>query len=137
MEGDSPVDDAAGDSPVDTAEDSLGETLEECTTTESFADHEIDDGSLLIRRAYYRLADADRRGFEPTESFFDAVESAFIWAYLGTVGENGVPEHVEAAIDDARALTAEQFQNRPDADLRTDVLPTFYQNLADFHCVYR
>lgn len=109
---------------------------EECTTTESFADHDIEDGSTLIQRSYYRLSDANRGEFEPTASFFDALESAFIWAYLGTVRENSVPEHVEAAIDDARALTAEEFTDR-EADLRTEVLPAFYRHLAEFHCAYR
>ncbi len=108
----------------------------ECTTTGSFADHDIEDGSTLIQRSYYRLSDAGRAEFEPTASFFDALESAFIWAYLGTVRENGVPEHVEAAIDDARALTAEEFTDR-EADLRTEVLPAFYRHLTDFHCAYR
>jgi len=109
----------------------------ECTTTRSFADHDIQDGSTLIQRSYYRLAEADRTEFEPTESCFDALESAFIWAYLGTVRESEVPDHVEAAIDDARAHTAAEFGDRPDADLRTDVLPAFYRYLADFHCAYR
>jgi hypothetical protein len=108
----------------------------ECTTTGSFADHDIEDGSTLIQRSYYRLSDAGRAEFEPTASFFDALEAAFIWAYLGTVRESGVPEHVEAAIDDARALTAEEFTDR-EADLRTEVLPAFYRHLADFHCAYR
>lgn len=109
----------------------------ECTTTESFADHDIEDGSTLIQRSYYRLAGADRTEFEPTEPFFDALESAFIWAYLGTVRESGVPDHVEAAINDARAHTVAEFADRPDADLRTDVIPAFYRHLADFHCAYR
>jgi hypothetical protein len=110
---------------------------EECTTTGSFADHDIEDGSALIQRTYYRLAGADRTEFEPTESCFDARESAFIWAYLGTTRESDIPEHVEAAIDDARAHTAAEFADRPDADLRTDVIPAFYRHLADFHCAYR
>jgi hypothetical protein len=109
----------------------------ECTTTESFTDHDIEDGSTLIQRSYYRLAEADRTEFEPTEPFFDALESAFLWAYLGTVRESGVPDHVEAAIDDARAHTVAEFADRPDADLRTDVIPAFYRHLADFHCAYR
>jgi len=110
---------------------------EECTTTESFADHDITDGSLLVQRTYYRLAAAEITEYEPTESFFDALESAFIWAYLGTVEETGVPDHVEAAIDDARAVTAEEFEGRPDADLRTDVVQRFYRHVSSFHCAYR
>ncbi|MEF8813049.1 MAG: hypothetical protein V5A55_04440 [Halovenus sp.] len=110
---------------------------DECTTTESFTDHDITDGSQLVQRTYYRLAAAEITEYEPTESFFDALESAFIWAYLGTVEENGIPEHVEAAIDDARALTAEEFEDRPDADLRTEVVQTFYAHVSSFHCAYR
>jgi hypothetical protein len=119
------------------ARDELRPTDDECTTTGSFSDHDIQDGSRLVQRTYYRLADADRSTFSPTESFFDALESAFIWAYLGSVEENGVPDHVAVALDDARAVTAEEFADRPDADLRTDVLPTFYRHAAGFHCAYR
>jgi hypothetical protein len=107
-----------------------------CTTSESFADHGIDDGSVLIQRAYYRLSEADRE-FAPTEPFFESVESAFIWAYLGTTDDRGVPSHVEAALDDARILTRESFTDRPDADVRTEVLPAFYRQFAGFHCAYR
>lgn len=114
--------------------DNMGEA---CTTTGSFEDHDIEDGAELIEQTYYRLADADRTSFEPTSSFFDALESAFIWAYLGSVDERGIPEHVQAAIDDAKIFTAEDFADRSDADLRTDVIPTFYQYAAGFHCAYR
>jgi len=117
--------------------DNLPADEHDCTTTGSFTDHDIEDGSTLIQQAYYRLADGDRTEFEPTTAFFDSLESAFIWAYLGAVRERGVPEHVEAAINDARAHTAEEFENRPDADLRTDVVPAFYRQLAAFHCAYR
>jgi hypothetical protein len=110
---------------------------EDCTTTESFADHDIDDGSALVQRTYYRLADADAVEFEPTPQFFDALESAFMWAYLGSNTENGIPGHVEAAIDDARVFTAEDFVDRPNADLRTEVIPTYYRYAAGFHCAYR
>jgi len=109
----------------------------ECTTTGSFADHDIEDGSTLIARTYYRLAAGDWREFEPTPAFYDALESAFIWAYLGSTDERGVPDHVSAAVTDARAFTAEAFAERPDADLRTVVLPSFYQRVAGFHCAYR
>lgn len=107
-----------------------------CTTTNSFSDHEISDGSKLIRRTYHRLRSAHTE-YQPTEPFFDALESAFIWAYLGTTAESGVPEHVAAAIDDARAHTKAEFADRSDPDLRTSVVPAFYQHLADFHCTYR
>jgi hypothetical protein len=110
---------------------------DDCTTTGSFEDHDIEDGSQLIQRTYYRLASADSVTFEPTASFFDGLESAFLWSYLETVDGTNVPDHVEAAIMDARAFTAEEFADQPDADLRTDVLPTFYRYAAGFHCAYR
>lgn len=109
----------------------------ECTTTRSFDDHGIDDGSTLIQRTYYRLAAETSSTFEPTAEWFDRIEAAFVWAYLATVEGSDVPRHVEAAIDDARALTAESFADRADADLRTDVLPSFYRHVAGFHCAYR
>jgi len=110
---------------------------ENCTTTGSFADHDIEDGSSLVQQTYYRLAEADRLEYEPTEAFFDELETAFIWAYLGSVDSADIPDHVQAAIDDARVFTAEDFADRPDADLRTDVVQTFYRYAAGFHCAYR
>lgn len=118
-------------------QDRGGTVREECTTTESFADHGIDDGSVLVRRTYYRLAAEEPPEFDPTSRFFDQLELAFLWAYLGSVEENDVPDHVVAAIDDARAWTAEEFEDRPDADLRTEVIPAFYRRVAGFHCAYR
>jgi hypothetical protein len=113
------------------------DTADDCTTTKSFDDHDIEDGMALIQQTYYRLAAADGVEYEPTESFFAALESAFIWAYLGTVEENGIPDHVEAAIQDARVSTAKEFADQWDADLRTEVVPTFYSYAAGFHCAYR
>lgn len=110
---------------------------EDCTTTGSFDDHGIGDGADLVTRTYYRLQTGDRLSFAPTEAFFDTLESAFIWAYLGSVDERGIPSHVERAIEDARAFTAAEFADRPDADIRTDVLPAFYRRVAGFHCIYR
>jgi predicted TPR repeat methyltransferase len=110
---------------------------EDCSTTTSFADHSIEDGDRLIRGTYDRLAEADEASFEPTESFIETLESAFVWAYLGAVDEPGVPARVEAAIDDAKVFTLEEFRDDPDADLRSEVLPKFYQHAAGFHCAYR
>jgi hypothetical protein len=109
---------------------------DDCTTTGSFDDHGIEDGADLITATYYRLASAET-GFAPTEAFFDRLESAFVWTYLGTVDATGVPDHVMAAVEDARALTREEFTDQPDADLRTEVVPAFYRRIADFHCIYR
>lgn len=113
------------------------EQVEDCTSTTSFADHGLDDGETLIRETYYRLVDGGRTDFEPTEAFFNQLESAFVWSYFAATDERRVPSHVQAAIDDARARTAEAFNDRPDADLRTEVIPTFYQRVAGFHCIYR
>lgn len=110
---------------------------DDCTTTNSFSDHSIVDGADLVTETYYRLQEPDRREFTPSDAFFDRLESAFIWAYLGSVDEPGVPSHVELAIDDARALTREEFDDQPAADLRTDVVPAFYRRVAGFHCRYR
>ena len=109
---------------------------EDCTTTSSFRDHGVGDGVDLITKTYYQLRESGDREFAPTQTFFDRLESAFVWAYLGSVEEPGVPPHVEMAIEDARALTREQFDDRPDADLRTEVIPAFYRRVAGFHCRY-
>jgi hypothetical protein len=110
---------------------------ESCTTTGSFHDHGIPDGYELVTRTYTRLVAGTDVEYEPTESFFDRLAAAFTWAYLGSVEEPGVPAHVEAAIDDARVATAEEFADDPGADLRTEVLPAFYRWVADYHCAYR
>ncbi len=112
------------------------ETDDECTTTGSFAAHGIDDGSRLISRTYYRLADGAPASFAPADRFFDRLETAFIWAYLESAGGTGVPDGVLTAVDDARARTAEEFADEPDADLRTTVIPAFYRRVAGFHCAY-
>jgi hypothetical protein len=109
----------------------------DCSTTRSFSDHGVDDGTDLVTDTYYRLREADVDEFEPTTDFFDRLESAFTWAYIGAVDEHGVPDHVEAAIEDARPLTRTEFADRPDASLRTAVVPSFYRRVAGFHCLYR
>lgn len=112
-------------------------TDENCRTTNSFADHDIHDGSVLVQRTYYRLVDAGSGTFEPTADYFQRLETAFLWAYLDSTTGTDVPPHVQAALDDALALTRREFADSPDSDLRTEVLPTFYRHLAGFHCSYR
>lgn len=73
--------------------------------------------------------------FESTVRFYDALESAFLRAYRGT--DEGVPSHLQAAVDEARAFTREDYADEPDADLREDVLATFYRYAAGFHSAYR
>jgi len=116
--------------------DAPGAPAGDCTTTRSFVDHDIADGADLVKRTYYRLRD-DGAAYEPTERFFDRLETAFVRAYLDSAAEPTLPEHVRAAVDDARALTESGFEGRADADLRTDVLPAFYRHVAGFHCRYR
>jgi hypothetical protein len=53
--------------------------------------------------AYCRFAGSGT-DFEPSASSFAQLESAFLWAYLGSTGYDGVPDHVQAALDDARVL---------------------------------
>lgn len=121
----------------DTGETPIDRRADECTTTTSFDDHGVGDATDLVTRTYYRLQSGDRTDFAPTDDFFDALESAFLWAYLGTADERGVPDHVELAVDDALELTRAEFATRPDADLRLTVLPAFYDRVAGFHCEYR
>ena len=110
----------------------------DCTTTTSFSDHGVDDGADLMTATYYRLLDAGYREFESGAEFFEAIETAFVRTYLDRVDDAGVlPDHVAAAILDARELTREEFAERADADLRTEVLPAFYRRVAGFHCSYR
>jgi len=114
-----------------------GHAPEDCSTTGSFEAHGIADGSDLVSSTYYRLLEAGVETFEPTAAFFDRLESAFLWAYLGSVDEAGVPPHVEYAVADARAVVEGEFDGRGDPDLRTDVVPTFYREVAGFHCAHR
>lgn len=110
---------------------------DDCATTTSFADHGVQDGTDLVTATHRRLTAPGVPEYAPTAAFFQRLEEAFLWAYLGAVEEAGVPPHVEAAVADARALTHAEFADAPDADLRTDVVPAFYQRVASFHCTYR
>lgn len=109
---------------------------DDCTTTGSFSDHGIGHGADIVTGTYYRLQSVEGRQFKPTDRFFDQFESAFIWAYLGSVDEAGVPAHVELAIEGARAHTQAAFDDRPDVDLRTEVILAFYRRVAGFHRIY-
>ena len=119
------------------ARNARGDDRESCTTTGSFTDHGIDDGTELLRRTYYRLAGEQSAGFDPNETFFEDLKDAFVWAYLESTNGTDVPDHVLAATDDALAAVREQFSGDHGADLRTDVIPAFYRSLAGFHCAYR
>jgi hypothetical protein len=120
------------DRPIDGAD-----RTDECSTTASFTDHGIEDGSILVKTTYRLLAGDGEPEYEPSEEFFDRLAQAFTWAYLGNVEDEEIALGVEAAIDDARVLTAQEFADVEDADLRTEVIPAFYQRVAGFHCAYR
>lgn len=133
-----PDPDSDADAGVDVDVDlGLGRRDAECTTTSSFDDHGIPDGAGLISGTYRRLREAGVTEFEPSAELFDAVATAFARTYLDAVDEPAVPDHVDAAIEDARERTREAFAGRTEADLRTEVLPAFYQRVAGFHCTYR
>lgn len=112
-------------------------TQSDCTTTNSFDDHEIEDGIDLITRTYTRLIRRDLPPFRPTQEYFEWIEVAFLRTYLDLDPTGRIPNDVATAIDDAKEVTYGEFIDRPDADLRTEVLPTFYQQMAGFHCKYR
>lgn len=114
-----------------------GPAAEECTTITLFEDHGLGGGTTLISGTHYRLVDAGITEFEPIDGFFDSLESAFIRTYLASTAERGVPPHVAAAIEDARARTQEALADDPTADLRTDDITGFYWRTAGFHRRYR
>jgi hypothetical protein len=113
------------------------DTTDGCTTTRSFDDHGIDDGSALIRRTHYRLVADGDDAFEPTERYLDRLADAFSRAYLTAADAYEIPPHVAAAVDDARVWVGVEFADASDADLRSDVVPAFYRHAAGFHCAYR
>jgi hypothetical protein len=100
------------------ADPGIEDAAGDCTTTESFDDHGIDDGSELIRRTHYRLVAEGDDAFEPTERFFDRLADAFTRTYLTATDAYELPPHVAAAVGDARAWVSVEFAGDPDADLR-------------------
>jgi hypothetical protein len=118
-------------------DDGSDDATDDCTTTASFDDHGIDDGSTLIRRTHYRLVADGDDAFEPTERFLDRLADAFTRAYLTATDAYELPPHVAAAVDDARVWIGAEFADEPDADLRGEVIPAFYRHAAGFHCAYR
>lgn len=120
-----------------TDHETRSDTTDDCTTTGSFNDHGIDDGSDLIRRTHYRLVADDWDTFEPTEQFLDRLADAFTRAYLTTTDAYELPPRVAAAVDDVRAWVEAEFTDEPETDLRGEVIPAFYRYAAGFHCAYR
>ena len=122
------ADDAAGDA---------GGAVDDCTTTGSFDDHGIDDGSALIRRTHCRLVAAAADTFGPSDRYLDRLADAFTRAYLTATDAYAPPPHVAAAVDDVRVWAGAEFADDPDADLLGTVIPAFCRHAAGFHCASR
>jgi hypothetical protein len=104
-----------------------------CTSATAFEPYGVADGSVLVRRTYYRLDDVDGR---VTDGTIARVVDAFVEAFREATGVDAVPADVRAAVADAAFFTAEAYVGA-DADRRTSVVPAFYRNVAGFHCAYR
>jgi hypothetical protein len=111
--------------PIDTDTDT-------CTTTRTFSAYGIPDGSALIRRTHRRLGDGPGT---VDAAAVQRVGAAFRDAFLELAAVETVPEAVSAAVDDAAYFTTEAFDG-DDADVRTDLVPSFYRSVAGFHCAY-
>lgn len=107
-----------------------------CDTTSAFDAYGIPDGVDLVHRTRYRLLATDDASFQPTTAFLDRVDHAFRAAYIGTADVPLVPEPLDTALEDAAALTAEEYADDPEADLREEVLPTYYATLVGLFCTY-
>ncbi len=99
----------------------------------TFADHGVADARLLYR-AVERGLDAPagttvRVGALPLGIVAAAYREAF-----RSVGE-AVPDDVEAALGDAVACTAEEFDGRS-ARVGEELLPAFYGHFVGFHAAY-
>lgn len=109
-----------------------------CTTRDNaFAGYHIPNGADLVSATWYQLLDRGYEAFEPTETFADELGKAFRTAFVRTAPVPIVPEPVDEAVVDATTITAYEYSHRSEADLRTVVLPEFYQTVADLYCDYR
>jgi len=69
-------------------------------------------GATLVAGTERPLREDGVTRFEPTVPFYDALESAFLRACWGT--DDGVPYHLRAAVDDARAFAREDYAAVPE-----------------------
>lgn len=107
-----------------------------CDTANAFTLYGIPDGVDLLHRMRYQLLAGGDGEFEPTDAFVDRIERAFRTAYRRAADAPEVADPLDAAVEDAAALTAEAYVDDPDADLRRDVLPSFYATLVGLFCRY-
>jgi hypothetical protein len=105
-----------------------------CTTTRAFDVYGVTDGSVLVRTTH-RLVHENDRG-TVTDATLDLVAAAFRAAFMEHADVGALPADVAAAVEDALYFTRERYADS-DADLRTEVLPSFYREVAGFHCAYR
>jgi len=106
-----------------------------CTTTDTaFVDWAVASRQALASATYLRLVEGGDAEFEPTPAFFDRLGTAVEDAFAERAGPSLVPAPVEAAVVDAVPATAHEFLDRPDADLREEVLPAFLDRVARYTC---
>lgn len=108
-----------------------------CTTTDTaFVAWGVASGRALGSATYFRLLEAGHGEFEPSAAFYDHLVEAFGEAFLRRADPSLLPPAVEAAVADARPATAHEFLDRPDGDLREEVLPAFVARVGRFTCTY-
>lgn len=108
-----------------------------CSTHTAAFDHlGIEDGTKLISRTYYTLAEIEDLSPEPTSEFVERVAMALREAYIKEAAVPLVPDPVNQAIDYATDRLVHKLLNDPDADLRTELLPGFYQSIASAYCAH-
>ncbi|MFB6299014.1 MAG: hypothetical protein ABEH65_02000 [Halobacteriales archaeon] len=111
--------------------------MQTCSTNaRAFVDHDIEDGADLIARTYYDLAATGDRTVKPTPVYADRIGNAFRKAFIQSTDVPLVPDPVDAAVDEASDLLVHRILDDPDADLRTEILPSFYRLVARTYCAY-
>lgn len=109
--------------------------MKTCSThTAAFTDHGITDGTDLVSRTYYTLSTNGHRTPEATSEFADQVAMAFRQAFIRSAAVPLVPEPIDVAIDEATNVIIHHVLDDSDADLRTEILPAFYQTVASTYC---
>lgn len=104
------------------------------TATRTFARYGIPDGSVLVQRTERLLT--GNGGGTVTDSTLSLLEAAFRTSFLELAAVESVPPDVAAAVEDAAYFTREEYAGTH-ADLRTEVVASFYRSVAEFHHAYR
>lgn len=93
------------------------------------------DGRQLRQRTHDDLVEDGFGTYEPTAAYVDRLAQTFRAVLAEQADLLAIPEDVDAAIDDAVHATLSDHDGN--ADLRTDVVRTFYRSFAGFYCAYR